>query len=127
MNRILNQFGLEKNTLEDRRLIKRIVHCIVIRSARLMASFVHAIYTHMGEEYNDCTVGVDGSVYKFMPHYQEWVKEALEELGRPDIVIGLADDGSSIGAALIAYEIAHSCVCCKQDNERQIGEGSRSQ
>lgn len=127
VNRILSQFGLEKNTLEDRRLIKRIVHCIVIRSARLMASFVHAIYTHMGEEYNDCTVGVDGSVYKFMPHYQEWVKEALEELGRPDIVIGLADDGSSIGAALIAYEIAHSCVCCKQDNERQIGEGSRSQ
>ena len=48
-------------------------------------------------------MGVDGSVYKYMPYYQTWVAEALEELGRKDIEIGLADDGSSIGAALIAY------------------------
>ena len=50
-------------------------------------------------------MGVDGSVYKFMPYYQGWVFEALEELGRKDIDIGLADDGSSIGAALIAFMV----------------------
>ena len=33
------------------------------------------------------------------------VREALEELGRKDIDIGLADDGSSIGAALIAFGV----------------------
>ena len=71
-----------------------------------MASFVHAIYAHMGDEYKGCTVGVDGSVYKYMPHYQEWVNNALEELGRPDIDIGLADDGSCIGAALVAFGVA---------------------
>ena len=85
--------------------MQRIVHAIVRRSARLMASFVHAIFTHMGDEYKGRTVGVDGSVYKYMPFYQGWVNEALEELGRKDIEIGLADDGSSIGAALIAFDV----------------------
>ena len=107
VERILAQFQIESSSLEDRKQVKRIVHFIVLRSARLMASFVHAIYTHMGEEYGGCTVGVDGSVYKYMPHYQEWVRKAFEMLGRSDIEIGLADDGSSIGAALIAYGVAN--------------------
>lgn len=105
VNRILTQFDVSNSTKEDREMMRRIVYYIVRRSARLMASFIYAIYTHMGEEYNGCTVGVDGSVYKFMPFYQGWVFEALEELGRKDIDIGLADDGSSIGAALIAFMV----------------------
>ena len=105
VNRILTQFDVNGSTKEDREMMRRIVYYIVRRSARLMASFIYAIYNHMGEAYNGCTVGVDGSVYKFMPYYQGWVFEALEELGRKDIDIGLADDGSSIGAALIAFMV----------------------
>ena len=103
IDRILTQFSIPQSTKEDREQVRRIVYHIVRRSARLMASFIHAIYTHMGDEYKGKTVGVDGSVYKYMPYYQTWVAEALEGLGRKDIEIGLADDGSSIGAALIAY------------------------
>ena len=84
--------------------MQRIVYHIVKRSARLMASFVHAIYTHMGDDFNGRTVGIDGSVYKFMPFYQGWVNDALRELGRDDIFLGYAEDGSCIGAALIAFE-----------------------
>lgn len=105
VNRILNQFEISNSSKEDREMMRRIVYHIVRRSARLMASFIFAIYSHMGEEFNGRTVGVDGSVYKFMPYYQGWVAEALEELGRKDIDIGLADDGSSIGAALIAFKV----------------------
>ena len=105
VGRILTQFGIPDTSLEDRQCVQRIVHAIVRRSARLMASFVHAIFTHMGDEYKGRTVGVDGSVYKYMPFYQGWVNEALEELGRKDIEIGMADDGSSIGAALIAFDV----------------------
>ena len=105
IDRILTQFEIPQSSLEDRRCLQRIVNSIVRRSSRLMASFVHAIYTHMGDAYKGRTVGVDGSVYKYMPYYQNWVREALEELGRKDIDIGLADDGSSIGAALIAFGV----------------------
>ena len=104
IDRILTQFGILHSTDEDREKMQRIVYHIVKRSARLMASFVHAIYTHMGEDFNGCTVGVDGSVYKFMPYYQGWVNDALRELGREDIFLGYAEDGSCIGAALIAFE-----------------------
>ena len=103
VDRILHQFQVVHSTLEDRKTVKHIVHYIVRRSARLMASFIHAIYTHMGEDFDHCSVGVDGSVYKYTPNYQEWVFEALHELGRGDIRIGFANDGSCIGAALIAH------------------------
>ena len=103
IDRILTQFEIPQSSLEDRRCLQRIVRSIVRRSARLMASFIHAIYTHMGDSFNNKTIGVDGSVYRYMPYYKEWMREALEELGKSDIDIGLADDGSSIGAALIAF------------------------
>lgn len=112
VRRILDQFEILNSSKEDREQMRRIVYLIVRRSARLMGTFVHAIYTHMGEAYKGKTVGVDGSVYKYMPFYQNWVFEALEELGRKDIEIGLADDGSSKGAALIAFSAL--CVCLKQ-------------
>lgn len=108
VKRILLQFDIKESTQEDRELLRQVVFYIVRRSARLMSSFIHAIYTHMGSEFNDRTVGVDGSVYKLMPFYQTWVAEGLEELGRRDIEIGLADDGSSIGAALIAFNARES-------------------
>ena len=108
VKRILLQFDITESTQEDRELLRQVVFYIVRRSARLMSSFIHAIYTHMGSEFNDRTVGVDGSVYKLMPFYQTWVAEGLEELGRRDIEIGLADDGSSIGAALIAFNARES-------------------
>lgn len=104
INRILIQFNIPNSTKEDREQIQRIVYYLIRRSARLMGTFIHAIYTHMGDDFDKKTVGVDGSVYKYMPNYQNWVYEALEELGRKDIEIGLADDGSSIGAALIAFD-----------------------
>ena len=108
VKRILLQFDITESTQEDRELLRQVVFYIVRRSARLMSSFIHAIYMHMGSEFNDRTVGVDGSVYKLMPFYQTWVAEGLEELGRRDIEIGLADDGSSIGAALIAFNARES-------------------
>lgn len=103
VDRILRQYHIIHSTLEDRKRVQHIVYYIVRRSARLMASFVHAIYSHMGDDFNGCSVGVDGSVYKYTPNYQEWVFEALGELGRNDVHIGFADDGSCIGAALIAH------------------------
>lgn len=48
------------------------------------------------------TVGVDGSVFKYVPGYQQKLSESLHMLGiKP--VVGFADDGSGIGAALVAY------------------------
>lgn len=53
-------------------------------------------------------VGVDGSVVEFYPGFEEYLREALREvnevgnLGEKRVRIGIAKDGSGVGAALIA-------------------------
>ena len=45
VRRILEQFGFSDSTKEDREQMRRIVYLIVRRSARLMGTFIHAIYS----------------------------------------------------------------------------------
>lgn len=53
-------------------------------------------------------IGVDGSLVEFYPGFEEYVREALREIpeigvkGEKRIRIGIAKDGSGVGAALIA-------------------------
>ncbi|KAF2036138.1 hypothetical protein EK21DRAFT_52840 [Setomelanomma holmii] len=53
-------------------------------------------------------VGVDGSLVEFYPNFEEHIREALREIpdigaqGEKRIRIGIAKDGSGVGAALIA-------------------------
>ena len=53
-------------------------------------------------------IGVDGSLVEFYPNFEEYIREALREipqigpLGEKRIRIGIAKDGSGVGAALIA-------------------------
>ncbi|KAI9818728.1 MAG: glucokinase [Phylliscum demangeonii] len=53
-------------------------------------------------------IGVDGSLVEFYPGFEQLIREALREIpgigpdGEPRITIGIAKDGSGVGAALIA-------------------------
>jgi len=53
-------------------------------------------------------IGVDGSLVEFYPNFEEYIREALREVpqigpqGEKRIRIGIAKDGSGVGAALIA-------------------------
>jgi len=53
-------------------------------------------------------VGVDGSLVEFYPNFEDLMREALREIkeigveGEKRIRIGIAKDGSGVGAALIA-------------------------
>ena len=53
-------------------------------------------------------IGVDGSLVEFYPRFEEYIREALREIpeigpeGEKRIRIGIAKDGSGVGAALIA-------------------------
>jgi hexokinase len=60
------------------------------------------------DEKNVIDVGVDGSLVEFYPNFEEHIREALREVpeigtqGEKRIRIGIAKDGSGVGAALIA-------------------------
>lgn len=53
-------------------------------------------------------IGVDGSLVEFYPNFEEYIREALREIpeigkeGERKVRIGIAKDGSGVGAALIA-------------------------
>ena len=82
---------------------------IVRRSARLAAVAVSAVSDHTGRfagstEEKPVDVGADGSLVEFYPNYVDMCLEACEEIlgnnASKRITIGLAKDGSGVGAAL---------------------------
>jgi hexokinase len=103
------QFGIscQKPELE---LIRRLAELIGTRAARLSACGVAAICKKKGWE--TCHIGADGSVFNKYPHFKARGAQALKEIldwpehlgkGRGDpIEILPAEDGSGVGAALIA-------------------------
>jgi hexokinase len=97
------QDGLDvaASTLADRELVAEVCALVARRAARLTAAGLAAIVEQMGAAGAGAVIGVDGSVYKKYPRFAEWMDEALAELGAARRVVH-SDDGSGIGAALIA-------------------------
>lgn len=87
-------------------LFRRLAELIGTRAARLSACGVAAISKKRGWE--SCHVGADGSVFTKYPHFKQRGAQALREIldwpkGKRDpIVISASEDGSGVGAALIA-------------------------
>jgi len=97
-------------TRPELELIRRLAELIGTRAARLSACGVAAICKK--KDYKSCHVGADGSVFNKYPHFKARGAVALREiLDWPDkksakesdlIEIMAAEDGSGVGAALIA-------------------------
>ncbi|KAF2147384.1 uncharacterized protein K452DRAFT_304234 [Aplosporella prunicola CBS 121167] len=87
-------------------LCRRLAELIGTRAARLSACGVAAICKKKG--WDECHVGADGSVFNKYPHFKARGAQALREIfgwakGKRDpIEIVPAEDGSGVGAALIA-------------------------
>lgn len=104
-----DKLGISPN-LPELELSRRLAELIGTRAARLSACGVAAIATKKG--YKTCHVGADGSVFNKYPHFKARGAQALREiLDWPEkkdpaeedpIEILAAEDGSGVGAALIA-------------------------
>jgi hexokinase len=91
-------------------LIRRLAELVATRAARLTACGVSAICRH--KKWESVHVGADGSVFTKYPHFRIRQAQALKEIldwpakygkGRGDPIEVLpAEDGSGVGAALIA-------------------------
>ena len=101
----LRELGIKANKPELE-LCRRLAELIGTRAARLSACGVAAICRKKNIE--TCHVGADGSVFNKYPHFKARGAVALREIldwkkGEKDpISILAAEDGSGVGAALIA-------------------------
>lgn len=95
-----------ETTEAERFLARRLSELIGTRAARLSACGVAAICTK--KNIDSCHVGADGSVFTKYPHFKARGAKALQEIldwpadvfDRVEILA--AEDGSGVGAALIA-------------------------
>ncbi|KAJ5138932.1 Hexokinase N-terminal [Penicillium bovifimosum] len=93
-------------TQPELELVRRLAELIGTRAARLSACGVAAICTKKNIE--SCHVGADGSVFTKYPHFQKRGAVALREIldwapnEKDKVTIMAAEDGSGVGAALIA-------------------------
>jgi hexokinase len=103
------ELGIGAASTEDCVAVKMLVHAIGKRAARLSAVALGAVVISSNKlkEEELVDIGVDGSLVEYYPGFEEYIREAFREIegiGEDEkrIRIGLAKDGSGLGAALIA-------------------------
>ncbi|KAH6894124.1 hypothetical protein B0T10DRAFT_589504 [Thelonectria olida] len=118
-------------SLEDAQAFKSVAFAVGRRAARLSAVAIGAIAIQSGklddpdEEVID--IGVDGSLVEHYPFFRDMMYEALRAIdgigpkGAEKIRIGIAKDGSGVGAALIAL------VAASREKPGELIEDLRSQ
>lgn len=122
--------GIHASSVEDAEAVKILVDAIGERSAKLSGVAIGAIViatnslsktTTGGSDSSDqvgedeiIDIGVDGSLVEYYPGFEDHIREALREIseiglaGEKRIRIGIAKDGSGVGAALIALMASYA-------------------
>ncbi len=117
---LAKDLSVDAASTEDAEAVKVLVHAIGARAARLSAVAIGAIIIATGNnktngkggEDDVVDVGVDGSLVEFYPGFEDEIRGALREVpeieteGEKRVRIGIAKDGSGVGAALIALVAA---------------------
>lgn len=123
---LYKDLAVDASSAEDAEAIKILVEAVGKRSARLSAVAIGAVVLATGQldtkapitagsheaEDNIIDIGVDGSLVEYYPGFETYIRETLRDIpdigleGEKKIRIGIARDGSGVGAALIALVAA---------------------
>jgi hexokinase len=96
-------------SLADRKVVRAVCELVAKRAARLAAMGVAAVARQIqrsGYAPRYLSAGIDGSVFKKYPLFKDWMDEALNEM-HVQCALETADDGSGMGAALVAVVAAN--------------------
>ncbi|XP_042862101.1 hexokinase type 2-like isoform X1 [Penaeus japonicus] len=105
---ILEELGLNNATDADCANVRHVCECVSRRAAYLAGAGVALLLNRINEE--SVSVAVDGSVYRFHPHFHNLMVEQVSQLVKPGIKFDLmlSEDGSGRGAALVAAVASRS-------------------
>ncbi|KAG0211369.1 hexokinase-domain-containing protein [Mortierella sp. GBAus27b] len=106
--------SFSSTTLNDRKIVKAVVELVGKRAARLSAAALAGVLEHTGCWQHKAAIGIDGSLFEFYPSFDTDIMDGLEEVFGPEVrqnvSLGLAQDGSGVGAALCALLAAKHAV-----------------
>lgn len=102
---VFAKMSIDDVTLQDCQSLHLICRRVSQRSAHLISAAIYAILRRVNE--HNSVIGVDGSVYRYHPHYKTLMDIKIFELSQlANEPIGfelmLSEDGSGRGAALVA-------------------------
>ncbi|ORY55751.1 hexokinase [Leucosporidium creatinivorum] len=102
---LFSHFYSLDTTIKERQFFKRLAQLIGTRAARLSACGIAAIVSKQGYLEDGCGIATDGSLYNKYPKFPERLGEGLVDIfGEKGKGIRTyhAEDGSGVGAAVIA-------------------------
>lgn len=82
---MLGELGLSHATEQDCANVRYICECVSRRAAHLVSAGIAVLINKMKEP--SLTVGVDGSVYRFHPHFHDLMVEKIKQLILPGIKV----------------------------------------
>lgn len=105
---LIEAFGIDWASDQDCAIVKLICSRVSTRAAHLVSAAVACLLNKMGRPYT--VVGVDGSMFRYHPHFHSIMAKKTKELTHPEFNFQLmfSEDGSGRGAAIVAS------VACKQ-------------
>jgi hexokinase len=114
-------FGIDWASDQDCAIVKLICSRVSTRAAHLVSAAVACLLNKMARPYT--VVGVDGSMFRYHPHFHSIMAKKTKELTHPEYNFQLmfSEDGSGRGAAIVAS------VACKQRRiSRELNERKMS-
>ncbi|XP_076295829.1 hexokinase A isoform X2 [Lasioglossum baleicum] len=97
---VLAELGMRNVSDQDCENVRYVCSVVSRRAAHLASAGIATLLNKMGE--NNVTVGIDGSVYRFHPHFHDVMTEKIRQLQSYKFDLMLSEDGSGRGAALVA-------------------------
>lgn len=109
-DRLKDVFEVPRSCMKTRRVVVDVCDVIATRAARLSAAGIVGILKKLGraaagEKERKSAVAVDGGLFEHYTKFRNCMEGALKEMlgeAYQSLVIELANDGSGVGAALIA-------------------------
>lgn len=86
MSQICIIAGLDHATEADMAAVRHVCECVSRRAAHLVSAGIAVLINKMGEP--RVTVGIDGSVYRFHPHFHTLMCEKIAKLVQPGLQVG---------------------------------------
>ena len=103
----LNDLGIFGASDQDCSILRYICEKVSRRAGFMVSAGITALLKKM--DYKDVVVAIDGSVYRYHPHFPNILKSRISQLMGSDYKFDLmlSQDGSSRGAAFVAAALFH--------------------
>lgn len=105
----LKEIDIVNPTQEDCSALRYVCECVSRRAGFLVSAGITALLKKM--DYRDVVVAIDGSVYRYHPHFSNIVRSRIAQQMGVDYKFDLmlSADGSGRGAALVAAVLCGQC------------------